>query len=146
MDTLPYTIASRQKRLFGSMIEGFIIVGIMFPILAATGQLSRMALGEQPTIKEHIYLILLSHLIFLVLNGHLLTYHGQTIGKRIVKTRIVDLNGQILPFGRVFFLRYVVLGLLGAIVGIIDALFIFREDRRCLHDWVAGTLVIDVDG
>ena len=26
--------------------------------------------------------------------------------------------------------------------GIVDVLFIFREDRRCIHDMIAGTRVI----
>ena len=31
-----------------------------------------------------------------------------------------------------------------ALIPFVDALFIFRQDRRCLHDLLAGTRVIDV--
>ncbi len=32
----------------------------------------------------------------------------------------------------------------GGIYGLIDSLFIFREDRRCVHDLIAGTKVVDI--
>ena len=32
----------------------------------------------------------------------------------------------------------------GGIFSLIDCLFIFREDRRCIHDLIAGTKVVDV--
>jgi uncharacterized RDD family membrane protein YckC len=32
------------------------------------------------------------------------------------------------------------------ILPLLDALFIFREDRRCIHDLIAGTKVIQLDG
>ena len=31
---------------------------------------------------------------------------------------------------------------LGMIFHLVDSLFIFREDRRCLHDRIAGTRVV----
>ena len=30
----------------------------------------------------------------------------------------------------------------GQIVGIVDSIFIFRKDKRCLHDLIADTRVI----
>ena len=43
-------------------------------------------------------------------------------------------------------LRVFAQALLYAIPGyfIADTLFIFREDRRCLHDQVSGTVVVEV--
>ena len=32
---------------------------------------------------------------------------------------------------------------IGAIVGLINVLFIFTEGKRCGHDYIAGTIVID---
>jgi uncharacterized RDD family membrane protein YckC len=45
-------------------------------------------------------------------------------------------------------LRYVlvmlvaVIPFIGGLLGVIDFLFIFREDRRCVHDLIAGTKVV----
>jgi len=44
--------------------------------------------------------------------------------------------------------RYIPIWIVGLIPGvgialtILDALFIFRDDRRCIHDLIAGTKVI----
>jgi hypothetical protein len=35
---------------------------------------------------------------------------------------------------------------LGSVSGLVDPLFIFRADRRCIHDFVAGTKVIQLKG
>ena len=57
-------------------------------------------------------------------------------------------DGQIISLGKVFGLRYVpiqiasVIPAIGNILPLLDVLFIFREDRRCLHDFIAGTKVV----
>lgn len=76
---------------------------------------------------------------------------GQTIGKRVLDLRIVTFQDETNPgFVKVFLLRAVLPALVGAIplIGVPFALtdycFIFRPDRRCLHDLIAGTKVIKV--
>jgi len=89
--------------------------------------------------------------VFLLLNGYLLAKYGQTVGKKLVGTRIVShVDERILPLGRVFGLRYLPLSIIaqipvvGGFVGIIDGLFIFRKDKRCIHDLIAGTKVVNI--
>ncbi|MDX6768969.1 MAG: RDD family protein [Elusimicrobiota bacterium] len=73
------------------------------------------------------------------------TTRGQTIGKRLLAIRVVvketGVNGG---FVINVLRRGVVTGLLNFIPGffLVDSLFIFREDRRCIHDFIAGTAVI----
>eukprot|EP01031_Cornospumella_fuschlensis_P001780 gene1780-biopygen1501 len=81
----------------------------------------------------------------------MLVTRGQTLGKRIMDVRIVRFEDESNPgFVHVFLLRALVPGLIGALpwVGWIftltDVCFIFRDDRRCLHDLIAGTKVIKV--
>jgi uncharacterized RDD family membrane protein YckC len=82
-------------------------------------------------------------------NGYQLWYFGQTLGKKMMKIAIVDQNDKVPAFAKLIGLRYVPFQLAGAIPGlalvsIVDILMIFRSDRRCLHDILAGTRVIDV--
>jgi uncharacterized RDD family membrane protein YckC len=64
---------------------------------------------------------------------------GQTLGKKWAGVKVVRLDGSLASFGN-HFLRGLVYGLLG----LISIVFIFREDRRCLHDLAGETKVIAV--
>jgi len=33
---------------------------------------------------------------------------------------------------------------IGGIIQIVNILFIFRDDRKCIHDLIAGTVVVSV--
>lgn len=85
---------------------------------------------------------------FLLLHGYLLVRHGQTIGKRLVGLRITRPDGQAPGAGRLIGLRYGVgflitaIPVAGNLYALVDVLFIFGGARRCLHDWMAGTIVV----
>jgi uncharacterized RDD family membrane protein YckC len=89
-------------------------------------------------------------LAVLVYQLYLLSTRGQTLGKRWMKIRIVKLDGSNPGFVGAVLLRGVVNGIisaipyLGGLYALVDALFIFRDDRRCIHDLIAGTRVIAV--
>lgn len=84
---------------------------------------------------------------------YLLTTYSQSIGKRLLKMQIVRMeDDQPAGFGNAFFLRSFCNNLIGTMLFftfgayfIIDACFIFRDDRRCIHDLLAKTKVIDID-
>lgn len=86
--------------------------------------------------------------LFLVLHGLLLVRHGQTIGKRLLGLRIVRPDGSRADAKRVIGMRYgigwvlTVVPVVGPFYGLVDALFIYRRDRRCLHDLIADTIVV----
>ena len=89
-------------------------------------------------------LVLLLAAVF-ILQIVLLTKDGQTLGKKALGIRIVKvdtgLNGGFVPN---VLLRFILNGLLVFIplYFFVDALFIFRGDRRCIHDLIASTHVI----
>jgi uncharacterized RDD family membrane protein YckC len=63
--------------------------------------------------------------------------------------RVVDAaTGRLPVLGRQLGLRYGVIWfvslipLVGTVVGLVDVLVIFRSDKRCLHDHLAGTKVV----
>ncbi|MFW6011120.1 MAG: RDD family protein [Desulfosalsimonas sp.] len=143
-------LATRWKRLGGALIDSLIAIAVTLPVMLATGVFKETMQGQQMTIGQQIFFFFFGLAVFLLINGYLLAKSGQTVGKRIVGTRIVSIDrGQLLPFREVFGLRYVPLYVIGQIpmVGFLfflaDALFIFREDKRCIHDLIAGSIVVD---
>jgi uncharacterized RDD family membrane protein YckC len=91
----------------------------------------------------------------MVVNWYLLVKRGQTIGKIVAHTRVVLVDGSRAPFTRVVALRAwpililqyvpILARSIGPLLSLVDVLFIFRKDRRCLHDLVAGTKVVAID-
>jgi uncharacterized RDD family membrane protein YckC len=88
------------------------------------------------------------------LQWYLVATTGQTLGKRWLKIKIVKLDGSNVDVMSGVVLRYgiengvallcnmVGLTFVSGLIGFIDPLFIFRGDRRTLHDLIAGTKVI----
>lgn len=84
---------------------------------------------------------------------YLLAVRSQTFGKYLLKIQIANFQtGEPASILEAIVLRSVVSELITAIpvIGwiylVADCLFIFRTDRRCIHDMIAGTNVIDIRG
>jgi uncharacterized RDD family membrane protein YckC len=95
-------------------------------------------------------LLLLGWLGLLIVQVVLLSTSGQSLGKRIVGIRIVRYEDESNPgFVGAWLLRSLVPGLIaaipcfGMIFSLVDIMCIFGVERRCLHDLIAGTKVID---
>lgn len=141
-------LAGRGARLAAAIIDGVILGFVVWPFVIGSDYMTRAAQG-QVDLSDLLGLVLVTLIAFLVVNGYLLHKHGQTIGKRLIGIRIVSAaDGQLVSLGRIFCLRYApiqlvgIVPLLGTVLPLIDVLFIFREDRRCLHDLIAGTKVV----
>jgi len=88
---------------------------------------------------------------YVALNGWLLHTRGQTVGKALMGLLIVDsISGDKAPLWKLLLLRmwfFPLLLLLGimpyGIIPIIDQAMIFTPSRRCLHDRLCGTTVIN---
>ncbi|MCE2794617.1 MAG: RDD family protein [Planctomyces sp.] len=93
----------------------------------------------------------LSVLIIFGLQIYLLCTRSQSVGKICMGTLIVDQRtgkraGAVSCVLLRFFLHGVITSIpnVGSIYALVDALFIFRQDRRCLHDMIASTVVVEV--
>ena len=76
-----------------------------------------------------------------IVNG---SRNGQSIAKKLLGIKVVRTDGSPVSLGRLFLLRNVVNGIISLVplYGFVDALFIFGESRQCLHDRIAGTVVL----
>ncbi|MDG2220403.1 MAG: RDD family protein [Rubripirellula sp.] len=142
-------LASRLTRLGAVVVDGIISSLITFPMLYFTGFFNR-ALRAELTAMETTLMTLSGFAIFLALQGYLLATRGQTIGKMLVGIRIVDYtSGETVPFAKLIGLRYLplwivtIIPFLGNFIVLIDTLAIFTSERRCLHDLIAGTKVVE---
>jgi uncharacterized RDD family membrane protein YckC len=86
---------------------------------------------------------------YLIVNGVLLWRFGQTLGKRLLKIRIVDhTSNEKPPLWKLIVIRTAFFPFLHAtFIGywyllVADLGFGMRADRRCLHDLVCGTKVV----
>lgn len=133
-------LASLSQRFLGAALDAFLLA---IPALLLE---LRHRPAEIGTVPPSLMLGILAGLSILgAINLHLLLDRGQTIGKLAVQSRIVLLDGSPAGFGRILWRRSLLNGLLGAGLPVylfLDPLLIFRSDRRCVHDFLAGTIVV----
>jgi len=153
-------LAGLGARLGAAVLDGLLFGLCFIPVFpaylalvrnAAAGEMSAAA-GEIPP-EFNPAMMMLTGVLFLVIaiaNLVLVSTQGQTLGKKIVGVRIVRFeDGGKAGFVKAVLMRGFLPGLIGAIpvLGIVFSLvnicFIFRADRRCIHDLMAGTHVVE---
>lgn len=138
-------LASRASRLGAAIIDGIIVAAIMMPLLWSMGVYDDLASNS---IGMNVASIAGGFVITMLIQGYFLATRAQTIGKMALDIKIVTLDGQNADLKRIMLLRMLPVSLVSAIpmvgglFGLVDALFIFREDQRCVHDHIAGTRVV----
>lgn len=141
-----YNLATRGDRLGGVIIDWLFGVACLVPgfVVAALSDST-----NNPSLEPVAGLLVFIGMIApAAIQWTLITRTSQSVGKRVVQTRIIQLDGSPPGFLHGVFLRSWVLGLtcmcypVGGIVYLVDALAIFGEKRQCLHDMIASTLVI----
>lgn len=154
-DDLEARKASRGKRLGAAVLDGFTGLIWLLPMFWGVAMRGRVGSGLKPG-AGMTGLIALGFVLLagvMIINGVLLYRRGQTIGKRVFDIAILRTDGTRAALTRVVFLRALPIkmvlrlpffSLLFWPLWLVDALMIFRDDRRCLHDLIADTIVVDV--
>jgi uncharacterized RDD family membrane protein YckC len=142
--------ADRVKRLVAVIIDG-LIYGVLFWGVFGASMAAGFGMGAFPAMGVGVLGFGVVLLGYLTVQGYLLTTRGQTLGKIAMGIRIVRFEDGGNPgFVKAVLLRAVlwfVIGwipVIGFLITLVDILFIFRDDQRCLHDHVAGTYVVPV--
>jgi len=144
-----FVVASRGSRLGAVLLDG-LVVAVPAMLIAMLVPVMSNGAG-QPSAAGMVLVMLfgLGAIAFVTMQLVLLYRHGQTIGKKLIGIRIVRSDGKRAGLGRIFLLRSFVPGLIGAIpllgpiFSLVDILFIFGEERRCVHDLIADTIVVN---
>jgi uncharacterized RDD family membrane protein YckC len=140
-------LAGRGIRLVAVLLDA-VFAGIAFWIISLVTPLSWSPAPGVNLVRFLAINGLVGFIIFVVLHGYLLATRGQTIGKALLKVRIVRSDGSRASLLRIVGLRFLpttvisLIPLVGGLYATIDSLLIFRESRRCLHDNIADTIVV----
>ncbi len=155
-------LAERSQRFYAFVIDALFSFTVSFLIPVILSIFS---------INSSFFLALVSFFIVVSIQGYLLINTGQTIGKRLINIRVVDSVSLKVPsFTKIFLIRYVLIwqipnllslflieddisfnsgqtsgaenliSLLAFLV-LAQTLLIFKNDRRCGHDILSGTVV-----
>ena len=155
-------LAERSQRFYAFVIDSLFSFTVSFLIPVILSIFS---------INSSFFLALVSFFIVVSIQGYLLINTGQSIGKRLINIRVVDSVSLKVPsFTKIFLIRYVLIwqipnllslflieddisfnsgqtsgaenliSLLAFLV-LAQTLLIFKNDRRCGHDILSGTVV-----
>jgi uncharacterized RDD family membrane protein YckC len=160
-------LATKIERLFAAILDIVVylllIIGpllafggaAMFSALAAGGEsaqgIESLAGGMGMAAVGGVFV---GFLVWVGLTLYFVIKNRQTIGKKLLGIKVVRSDGSTVGIGRLFWLRNVVLALVGGLAGltvdptglgvyVIDSLAIFFGDKnQCLHDRIADTIVV----
>ena len=142
-------LATPGDRFLGALIDGLINAAVLVPLGLMMGFYS-VHTGDPASnsLARPVIAGLIGFGMFVAIHWVFLNATGQTIGKKVAKTRIVTLDGKKPGMGDLVGKRYAFMNLIGiipiagSILALVNVLFVFRKDRRCLHDLIGGTQVV----
>lgn len=144
-------LAEPGTRFAAELVDRLSVI-LPYLVLSIMGGVVGGARGEEGTglVLPFVGLGVVGSLGMMGYQLYLLATSGQSLGKRLMGIKVVRTNGSAVDLGRLILLRNVVPGFINLITcslfGLVDPLFIFATDRRCLHDHVADTKVVKVSG
>lgn len=143
-------LASRWTRVGAAFIDSLILSVVMIPLAYYSGGFD--GLSQNPPVEAPFsYQILMAVLgfgLYCAVNWKFLSESGQTVGKKILKIKVVYLDGSQVTVQDLVFKRYVfmiTLGYLpwiGGILTMANVLMVFGKQKRAIHDRIAKTKVV----
>ena len=139
-----HVLAGRGDRLLAAIVDGiaFAPASVIFMVF----YMGRLR-SETPNPGVAIFAILYA-LAYIGVQIYMLHRSSQSIGKKVVGIKIARKDGSRPSVWRIVLLRNVIgigiswIPLVGSLYSLVDILFIFGEPRRCVHDFIADTIVI----
>jgi uncharacterized RDD family membrane protein YckC len=151
-------LAERGTRLVAAIVDGLLYVVVVIPALIDGFQSGAFSEGSSTALFRAFVsggLGLISGVAWIglvIFQAYLIATTGQSIAKKLFKIKIVKIDDTPVNFVSGVLVRNWLMMVLqqipvvNMILPLADALFIFRQDRRCIHDLIAGTKVIQLAG
>jgi uncharacterized RDD family membrane protein YckC len=151
---MDFELASRIRRLFAAWIDGslnllFSKLGLLILGLESKDILDLFMLNNKQLFLYSIWSLLFIFLFYVIVPTYI--WNGQTIGKRLLSIMVVRDTEDLVDF-KTMTLRSIFafscqlnLPIFIEVIGIlylVDLFFIFRKDRKTLHDLIAKTKVV----
>ncbi len=142
--------ANLGNRFVANLVDNAVVVG---PLFVGAATLVAAAIPWKGDSENPTALILGGTIMVLGMLGAMAgqivaqLVWGQSIGKRWMKIKVVQVNGQPAEWWRVVLVRnlaFHAVAQLCGLVALVDPFLIFGAEQRCLHDYLAGTIVVDV--
>jgi uncharacterized RDD family membrane protein YckC len=137
--------AGRAIRLAAAILDAILILFALYAPLIIAAAVGGTGGGDPATYSTVAGLsMLFITLGFLGITIFYVARDGQTLAKKWLGIKVIRTDGTKASLGRIFALRNLISWVLAFtfIYSIVDALFIFGEDRQCLHDKMADTVVV----
>jgi uncharacterized RDD family membrane protein YckC len=146
----PAPLATRGQRFFARLVDNLLGVGVGAAgfYLFADGLSDFGAPGSELALAGTFFLYMLP---LSIVQWVLITASGQSLGKKLLKIKIVQEGGAPVGFVRGVALREWIVTALGVVpvvgrfIGLVDSVMIFGQAQKCLHDMLAGTKVVSAD-
>lgn len=139
-------LAAVGARAVGVSLDGLVYLVAALPAAGA------LALEGEDAAFLFVGLAGMTVFAAVVYQTYLVATTGQSIGKRLVDTRILRSDGSPAGFVHGVLLRSWLMSvitsipMIGGLIGLLDALLVFGVDRRTLHDRIADTIVVEARG
>ena len=153
MNDTAIQLAPRWRRLAATFIDALIVPAVTLFVVMLTNVAEDAEDYIDNTWMLHVLLLAVGS--YLLLNGYTLWQRGQSLGKWLLGIMVVPaavLRGEpikpasiwVLILARAWFFALLFVAIVPplALAPLLDHLFIFRKDRRCLHDLLCGTVVV----
>lgn len=143
-------LATRGSRFSASIIDAITVTPIVWLIMYFTGGYDGFAEGQLPSLLYTLTFGLIGTATFLLIHGKLLLRDGQTWGKRLENIKIVTIedkhaNLSTLSKRYVFYWGLPLIPIVGHFISMINILFIFSKSKRCIHDYIGNTKVVQAN-
>ena len=165
-------LAGRFRRLVATLVDAVLVPALALLLLTITDVMEDADDYANVGLMM-LRVFLLAVVAYLILNGYTLWRRGQTLGKWVMGIAIVPASSLLYdsakndgdehqrayvpapfvpaPLWKLIFIRALFFPLLFmavvpwvALLPVLDQALIFGKRRRCLHDLVAGTVVVRV--
>lgn len=141
--------AERSTRLGAAIVDGLIFFGMVYlpmiigTVIGAAGAESGNA-SAATFMLVGLGLTLIGFIVWAWMTLRQMAATGQSLAKKYFNIKVVRTDGSPASLGNLFWKRNFLNWLLSIIplYAIIEVLFIFAEDRCCLHDKIADTMVV----